>query len=241
MKSFFILSLSVFAAGLAHAHEPIASGQVSLTLLTDADQRTLYTFDSDANGTSNCTGACAVTWTPVLLDPAHPSTNPEILPITRADGAAQLSFQGRPLYRYKNDLKPGDALGAELGGVWHVVVLGPALTPFSFEAVAGCQPNDYDYVDVEGDVTVTVTATKSYSPRCLRVKAGTKVTLPASGVHPLQGILNTTVANPFLNAGGAATAAQTATLTSPGFFGYFCTKHGTAQGTGMAGAIQVVP
>jgi predicted lipoprotein with Yx(FWY)xxD motif len=41
--------------------------------------------------------------------------------ITRADGSAQLTYKGMPLYFWKSDVKPGDTTGNGVGGVWSVV------------------------------------------------------------------------------------------------------------------------
>ncbi|HDR9764226.1 TPA: hypothetical protein QDC44_008515, partial [Burkholderia cepacia ATCC 25416] len=32
----------------------------------------------------------------------------------------QWAYRGRPLYRWKQDRKPGDAGGDGIGGMWHV-------------------------------------------------------------------------------------------------------------------------
>jgi predicted lipoprotein with Yx(FWY)xxD motif len=41
--------------------------------------------------------------------------------ITREDGDEQLAFNGRPLYRFVDDVNPGDANGQRSGGVWFTV------------------------------------------------------------------------------------------------------------------------
>jgi predicted lipoprotein with Yx(FWY)xxD motif len=38
--------------------------------------------------------------------------------IPAADGTHQLTVNGRPVYRYKDDNKPGDAFGQAVGSVW---------------------------------------------------------------------------------------------------------------------------
>ena len=40
--------------------------------------------------------------------------------VTRADGSAQLTYNGRPLYFYIKDTNPGDTKGQGVGGVWYV-------------------------------------------------------------------------------------------------------------------------
>ena len=54
--------------------------------------------------------------------------------LTREDGSAQVTYNGRPVYYYAGDEKPGDTNGHEVGGVWFAVstVVEPA-----DQAVAG--------------------------------------------------------------------------------------------------------
>ncbi len=90
--------------------------------LTDFQGTTLYTFDKDTKGVSNCTGACATAW-PIYTSGA---TAEKVLPtnisvITRSDGTKQFAWKGMPLYYYSGDKKPGDITGDGVGGVWHIV------------------------------------------------------------------------------------------------------------------------
>ena len=95
--------------------------------MTDFQGMTLYTYDKDTSGVSNCSGNCAVAW-PVYTSGA---TAQKIFPenisvITRADGSKQFAWKGMPLYYYKNDAKAGDVTGDGVGGVWHIVKMTPA-------------------------------------------------------------------------------------------------------------------
>jgi predicted lipoprotein with Yx(FWY)xxD motif len=88
---------------------------------------TLYTFDVDDPGVSNCSGECLVNWPPLLvaaadelplgegLDPADFAT------ITRDDGALQVTYLEMPLYFFIGDEAPGDANGDGLNDVWHII------------------------------------------------------------------------------------------------------------------------
>jgi len=109
-----------------------------------------------------------------------------------------------------------------------------------FVGFAYCQESDYQLVDAK---TVTVvTQRRTYSPKCLKVKVNTTVTLPGSSIHPLQAADNlNSVVNPFRSENYGHTSAQTHTLSTPGFYGYFCANHGDSDGNGMAGTIMVVP
>lgn len=108
----------VAALGVAHAQNVAARNG----LLTDADGKTLYTFDQDASGRSNCTGACAVAWPPfVAAQP--PRDNGAFTQIMREDGRLQWARDGKPLYFFASDAQPGDAKGDGMSGAWHVVKL----------------------------------------------------------------------------------------------------------------------
>jgi predicted lipoprotein with Yx(FWY)xxD motif len=43
--------------------------------------------------------------------------------ITRSDGTFQVTLDGKPLYYYAKDTKPGDTTGEGLNSVWYVVQL----------------------------------------------------------------------------------------------------------------------
>ncbi|MFJ2770658.1 hypothetical protein [Streptomyces sp. NPDC087300] len=86
---------------------------------------TLYRFDKDtaAPSKSNCDGACATTWPPVLVNPGGKVFVDGVEPsavgvITRADGTHQVTVGGWPVYRFSKDLKPGDTNGQGVGGTW---------------------------------------------------------------------------------------------------------------------------
>ncbi len=95
------------------------------TYLTNTNNMTLYVFDHDVNGQSSCYGQCAVIWPPYLV-PAGASLAgmpSEVGTVTRTGGANQFTWNGRPLYTYSNDKKPGDILGNGFSGIWHIVQL----------------------------------------------------------------------------------------------------------------------
>lgn len=104
-------------------------------------------------------------------------------------------------------------------------------------ALAACNPGDFVSRE-EAEVTVGIDG-RGYTPACLKVKAGTVVTIAASNGHPLQGVQAAGgPVNPFLR-GSEATAPETHALNEPGRYDYFCTRHGDASGNGMAGTILV--
>jgi predicted lipoprotein with Yx(FWY)xxD motif len=88
---------------------------------------TVYTFDKDEAGVSNCTGDCLKNWPAVKVNEgdalvAGVDVSGELGTITRADdNSTQLTLNGMPLYYWKDDKVPGDASGDGVGDVWHVV------------------------------------------------------------------------------------------------------------------------
>ena len=81
---------------------------------------TVYTFDKDTpgSGKSACNGPCIENWPAVA--PSANVTAPYAV-ITRDDGSKQLAYQGKPLYLFKKDVKPGDRNGDNFKDIWHVV------------------------------------------------------------------------------------------------------------------------
>ena len=89
-------------------------------VLGDAKGMTLYTFDKDTKNKSNCSGGCAVQWPPAKAK-ASAEIHGNFGKIKRADGSFQYTINGKPLYLWAGDSKPGDVSGNGVGGVWHVV------------------------------------------------------------------------------------------------------------------------
>ena len=90
-------------------------------VLTNSAGMTLYTFDKDAagSGKSECNGPCAANWPPLLAaTDAQPSGDYTV--ITRADGAKQWAYKGKPLYLWIKDTKPGERSGEGFNNVWRV-------------------------------------------------------------------------------------------------------------------------
>ncbi|MFF0342072.1 hypothetical protein [Kribbella sp. NPDC004875] len=94
-------------------------------VVVDGNGRTVYVFDKDTHGTSNCSGGCLAQWPPVpagngtaQLTGIEPSL---VTTITRSDGTKQLAINGMPLYLYASDSQAGQAGGQAVGGLWWVV------------------------------------------------------------------------------------------------------------------------
>ena len=121
-----LLAAAVTAATIIPAHaDDYAGGAIKSMdtakgeVLTDARGMTLYTFDKDAKGVSNCYDDCATKWPP-LTAAADAAADGDYTHVARKDGSMQWAYDGRPLYLWQNDKKPGDVTGDGMGGVWHV-------------------------------------------------------------------------------------------------------------------------
>jgi predicted lipoprotein with Yx(FWY)xxD motif len=93
----------------------------SVTVLTNAQGLTLYSFAPDTSAKSVCNGACATSWPPVKPATTAAVKSP-FATIKRSDGATQLTFHGHPLYTFVGDKAPGQASGNGVnafGGLWH--------------------------------------------------------------------------------------------------------------------------
>ena len=85
-------------------------------VLTDSKGMTLYTFDRDAPGKSNCNGQCAQNWPP-LLAAADAKPTGEWSVVTRGDGPNMWAYKGKPLYTWVKDTKAGDTTGEGVNNV----------------------------------------------------------------------------------------------------------------------------
>lgn len=110
-----------FSGALAQEAGPAKVSQTSLgPALTDGRGMTLYTFTRDMTGYSNCNGACAAAWPP-LLAPADAKASSDWTIIPRDDGKRQWAYKGSALYGWGKDAAPGDVTGAGAdNGKWHV-------------------------------------------------------------------------------------------------------------------------
>jgi predicted lipoprotein with Yx(FWY)xxD motif len=118
-------SIVVFGLGIAAALAQTPPATTASTskgqALVDSKGMTLYEFDRDTAGKSNCNGQCATNWPPLKAAAgAQPSGQWTI--ITREDGTQQWAYKGKPLYDFGKDTKPGDANGDGVNNVWHIAM-----------------------------------------------------------------------------------------------------------------------
>ncbi|MER8909903.1 MULTISPECIES: hypothetical protein [unclassified Mesorhizobium] len=88
-------------------------------IYTDASGMTLYTYDKDEAGKSNCYDKCAANWPPLKAD-ANAKAEGEWTIVDRTDGTRMWAYEGKPLYTFIKDKKAGDVTGEGVGGVWHI-------------------------------------------------------------------------------------------------------------------------
>ncbi len=123
-----VLGASVATAGGSATTAPGALKTVrigAVTVLADANGRTLYWFAPDTAARSACYGSCAAYWPPVKGPAtAGPGVTGTLSVLTRSGGSVQAAYDGHPLYTYVGDSAPGQANGNGLnlnGGLWHEV------------------------------------------------------------------------------------------------------------------------
>ena len=99
-------------------------------VLTDFAGYTLYGFDGDAtdDGQTCSDEGCEIEWLPMFA-PVLALDVGDFSVVTRADGSRQWAYLGRPLYRYRGDLLPGDVHGRSVDDRWHVALLTQNFRP----------------------------------------------------------------------------------------------------------------
>ena len=103
------------------------------TVLVAANGMALYRYTLDKKDKTVCSGACAKYWPPLLLkgtakETAGSGASSGLLgEVMRANGAAQVTYAGYPLYYYAGDKKPGDVKGQGFEKTWYLVSAKGAL------------------------------------------------------------------------------------------------------------------
>jgi len=120
----FLCRQTPFAWGNTTVGVKIMEKETVGKYLADGRGITLYSFAKDEKNMSNCIEGCAVNWPPFYADPAAVVEGCEasdFATITRSDGRQQTTYQGKPLYYFKNDKYPGDTFGHGLGDAWFLI------------------------------------------------------------------------------------------------------------------------
>jgi predicted lipoprotein with Yx(FWY)xxD motif len=113
---------------------PAAAAGPSIGVASDAKHgqflvgdngKTLYVFTKDGPDQSNCSGACAQKWPPLLTQGAPALGSgvdaSMIGTATLADGTKIVTYNHMPLYYWYQDAKPGDTNGEGVGQVWFML------------------------------------------------------------------------------------------------------------------------
>jgi predicted lipoprotein with Yx(FWY)xxD motif len=117
-----LLSLGLLAATAfsAVAAEPAMMVDTKMgKVMANAKGMTLYTFDKDTMGKSNCDKDCLKKW-PAFHAAAKAKAEGEWSMVKAADGKEMWAYNGKPLYTFAGDKKAGELNGEGMGGVWHV-------------------------------------------------------------------------------------------------------------------------
>jgi predicted lipoprotein with Yx(FWY)xxD motif len=85
---------------------------------------TLYSLSAERKGRFICTDStCLSLWKPLVIARAtKPTGAHDLSTVRRPDGRTQVAFEGKPLYTFVQDKKPGQAKGEGFKdvGTWHV-------------------------------------------------------------------------------------------------------------------------
>ena len=134
-----VAALALVLGACGDDEEPAAAATVSVervdgvgSVLVDRDGAALYTAEQETDGRIRCRGGCAAIWLP--LEASGTPTGSDDVPgelgtVERPDGAVQVTYDGKPLYRFAQDAEPGevtgDGLSDRFGGTaftWHAVI-----------------------------------------------------------------------------------------------------------------------
>lgn len=115
--------------GPAQHTTTVATAKTGLgRMLVDGRGRSLYLFEGDKQGMSNCDTSCASVWPPLTTTgapkPGSGALAGQLGTLHRSDGTRQVTYHGHPLYLYVGDTQRGSARGEGLdqfGAEWYAV------------------------------------------------------------------------------------------------------------------------
>ena len=226
-------------------------------VLSDPDGWTLYTWEGDAEGVSNCYDACAGVWPPYTItgDLISPDDLPASLGlIDRGDGSWQVTVDNWPLYYFSQDNLPGDMNGSMINGfgaTWWIMAYSPPAPAAVAPQPAPAQPAPFvpapivtsppapPVVAVQppppapARQTVQVAiADFEFRPPTVNIQVGDTVNWTNNGraQHTVTGE-NGAFDSGRLNAGQSFSQ----TFNTPGNFPYHCAIHPNMRGVVMVG------
>lgn len=147
--------LGTVLAGAGRVLFAAPSGDTETISAASKDGFSLYSFDSDTLGVSNCSGGCLSTWPALMANEGAVAQAPYSI-ISRSAGGLQWALNGQPLYFYTGDAAAGDVNGDEVGDMWHLARMVPV--------VVDSHPQEGEIfvahgkiIDINGDDDVTAT------------------------------------------------------------------------------------
>lgn len=127
-----VLTAGASGAGAATPHRVAAASGTQVKLgstshgrvLVGPAGRTLYDLTADGKNISHCNALCRSFWPP-LMTSGKPRAGAGIVASKLGQTSAhQVTYNGRPLYYYLGDSKPGQTSGENVhsfGGAWYLV------------------------------------------------------------------------------------------------------------------------
>jgi predicted lipoprotein with Yx(FWY)xxD motif len=112
---------SVAASGKKIVVKKAHNKRLDRTILVNLRGRSLYSLSAERDGRFICTdAACLSLWRPLLIAHGKPAGAPSLGTVKRPNGKVQVTYRGRPLYRFTEDRRPGDVNGEGFRdvGVW---------------------------------------------------------------------------------------------------------------------------
>ena len=161
---------------------PPAGGEGVLTVasvdeggryIADSAGNAVYMLEADGDGVDACVGDCLETWPPVLVTDVQPSVDlgmdldADLLgTVERDDGTMQLTYNGRPLYRYAADTGANRIAGHGIDDQWgEWYLLTPTGEEFAMTGTAADAGMAADAdAEVEADSSVAEDATTDDGP-----------------------------------------------------------------------------
>jgi predicted lipoprotein with Yx(FWY)xxD motif len=140
-----VVAVALTACGGSRAVSPSVqvafNKKLNQSILVDSRGLTLYLFTADSQGNNtykpscydDATYHCSKAWLPLRITGAPhagPGVKASLLAVVkRTDGAAQVTYNGHPLYTDEGpntfgltaDKKPGDVNGQGFVGIWYVL------------------------------------------------------------------------------------------------------------------------
>jgi predicted lipoprotein with Yx(FWY)xxD motif len=120
---FLALALAIVAGGApVHVVKTAQNDQLDRRIVVNLRGLSMYSLSAETNGRFICTDAsCLSLWKPLVFARGkHPTGAPKLGTVKRPNGKTQVTYRGRPLYRFTEDRRPGDVGGEGFRdvGVW---------------------------------------------------------------------------------------------------------------------------